>query len=262
MKRFLITFYTLITVIFSATAQIYVNGDINKDGNVSIKDVTKLVNIINGKENIQTPESLLAGIWFAKDGQFLSFNADGTTNDFYAKYFKFKNTEGKICYFDERNVEVMTLNVSMNCNAYMKIRIGNNSDEHVFYREELYDLIMGYGSPEDGIEYGRHDFYAGFIAADNINDVNEEDMTVIAKIGNVSEIPVFKTTNPVRGYYLWILSPCAISSVCTTDSYSKDYPGFPAEMNPVERKTINGISYYCYRTKQGCMNLTFNYVVR
>ncbi|MCR5130097.1 MAG: hypothetical protein K6C10_01375 [Prevotella sp.] len=89
MKKLIISFLLLLSAMGSANAQL-LKGDMNDDGQVSIADVTYLVNVILGKTPMETIDvttspfevdnSILVGTWYAADGSILYFNEDSTTN--------------------------------------------------------------------------------------------------------------------------------------------------------------------------------------
>lgn len=152
MNRILLGIWAFMAVVCSANAQLYVKGDITKDGAVDVQDVTKLVNIINGIEAEETPEMLVAGKWYSKDGLVLTLNADGTTNDYGAETFKYFNNEGKITLYDAWGMVAMWIDVDIKNGAYMKAKFASSNETQVLFCEELYNLINGNGNdgPEEG----------------------------------------------------------------------------------------------------------------
>ena len=84
-KTILSLAFLLVTTV--AGAQSLLLGDTNQDGELTIADVTKSVNMILGKEAKQTlsidpyrlDNSMVMGTWYASDGTSFAFNADGTT---------------------------------------------------------------------------------------------------------------------------------------------------------------------------------------
>ena len=87
------TFFSLLLLsmaVVGASAQTLVKGDMNGDGQVTISDVTSVVNVILGKSPIETinvggspyqvDNSYIVGTWYAPDGTHFTFNEDGTTD--------------------------------------------------------------------------------------------------------------------------------------------------------------------------------------
>ncbi|MCR5130095.1 MAG: hypothetical protein K6C10_01365 [Prevotella sp.] len=89
MKKLILSLLLLLSAAGSANAQL-LKGDMNDDNQVSIADVTYLVNVILGKTPTETisvttspfevDNSLLVGTWYTADGSSFVFNEDGTTN--------------------------------------------------------------------------------------------------------------------------------------------------------------------------------------
>lgn len=87
------TFFSLLLLsmaVVGASAQTMVKGDMNGDGQVTISDVTSVVNVILGKSPVETiniggspyqvDNSYVVGTWYAPDGTHFTFNTDGTTD--------------------------------------------------------------------------------------------------------------------------------------------------------------------------------------
>ena len=87
------TFFSLLLLsmaVVGASAQTLVKGDMNGDGQVTISDVTYVVNVILGKTPVETinvggspyqvDNSYVVGTWYAPDGTHFTFNTDGTTD--------------------------------------------------------------------------------------------------------------------------------------------------------------------------------------
>lgn len=87
------TFFSLLLLsmaVVGASAQTLVKGDMNGDGQVTISDVTSVVNVILGKSPVETinvggspyqvDNSYVVGTWYAPDGTHFTFNTDGTTD--------------------------------------------------------------------------------------------------------------------------------------------------------------------------------------
>lgn len=114
-------FLSIVALLMSATlsAQTIIKGDMNDDKQVSIADVTSLVNVILGKAPIETlsvdcepykvDNSLVVGTWYAPDGTSFMFNADGTTTFPDGATYEFMPVQGRLLVYDATNKPVKVL---------------------------------------------------------------------------------------------------------------------------------------------------------
>lgn len=138
MKKIFTTLFVFASFVNVANAQLYVDGDVNKDGKVSLADLPKLISMINGTELVGTPESLIAGTWRSADGAVITLKQDGTTDYNGACKFKYNNTEKTITFFDSNNSIVDLMNVKEANSAYLRVKsIGQTSDK-VYYTSKLF----------------------------------------------------------------------------------------------------------------------------
>jgi len=114
---FLLLFYMT-----AVNAQTILKGDMNNDEQVSIADVTSLVNVILGKapqeeisvggDPYKVDNSLVVGTWVAPDNSSFALNEDGTTTFSDAATFKFRPVQGVLTFYDasENPVRAIVLN--------------------------------------------------------------------------------------------------------------------------------------------------------
>lgn len=137
MKRIIISLISFLTLILNANAQITYEGDLNKDGVLDVKDVTKLVNQITGKEKIKTFEELISGTWQTHNKEVLNLFADGTTDYQGAKTFKYKPAEKSIQMYDQDNNLVNVLSVIESNTAYLVLKELGKQEGKIYYNEFL-----------------------------------------------------------------------------------------------------------------------------
>ena len=106
----------------AVNAQTILKGDMNNDEQVSIADVTSLVNVILGKapqeeisvggDPYKVDNSLVVGTWVAPDNSSFALNEDGTTTFSDAATFKFRPVQGVLTFYDasENPVRAIVLN--------------------------------------------------------------------------------------------------------------------------------------------------------
>lgn len=114
-----------ILLLFSMTvvnAQTILKGDMNNDEQVTITDVTSLVNVILGKapqeeisvggDSYKVDNSLVVGTWVAPDNSSFALNEDGTTTFPDAATFKFRPVQGVLTFYDasDNPVRAIVLN--------------------------------------------------------------------------------------------------------------------------------------------------------
>lgn len=137
MKRIIISLISFLTLILNANAQITYEGDLNKDGVLDVKDVTRLVNQITGKEKIKTFEELISGTWQTHNKEVLNLFADGTTDYQGAKTFKYKPAEKSIQMYDQDNNLVNVLSVIESNSAYLVLKELGKQEGKIYYNEFL-----------------------------------------------------------------------------------------------------------------------------
>jgi hypothetical protein len=112
-----------------AGAQSLLLGDTDQDGELTIADVTKSVNMILGKEAQQTltldpyrvDNSMVAGTWYASDGKSFTFNADGTTTYSGGTTYEFMPSQGNLVVYDAIGLPVKLLPVVKVTSDYLLI---------------------------------------------------------------------------------------------------------------------------------------------
>lgn len=136
MKKLLLTLLTLLAL-NTAKAQVFVDGDLNKDGVVSISDLTTMVDLLNGKEKIKTPEELIAGKWQTADGDVMKLNEDGTTDYLGAATFKYLAKEKLLYLYDSANEVINLFNVVDITSAYIVLKALGEKESNIYYNEFL-----------------------------------------------------------------------------------------------------------------------------
>lgn len=114
---FLLLFYMT-----AVNAQTILKGDMNNDEQVTITDVTSLVNVILGKapqeeinvggDPYKVDNSLVVGTWVAPDNSSFALNEDGTTTFPDATTFKFRPVQGVLTFYDasDNPIKAIVLN--------------------------------------------------------------------------------------------------------------------------------------------------------
>lgn len=116
MKKVL--FALLLLLPFSLSAQTILKGDMNNDEQVTIADVTSLVNVILGKSPLETinvggspymvDNTSVVGTWYAPDGTHFTLNEDGTTDYGTDFTYKFRPYQGTLMMFNTSGKPVKT----------------------------------------------------------------------------------------------------------------------------------------------------------
>ncbi len=107
----------LLIVATTVNAQTILKGDMNNDAQVTIADVTSLVNVILGKapqetismEPYKVDNTSVVGTWYAPDGTSFNLNEDGTTNYPGATTYKFRPFQGTLMLFNASGNPIKTL---------------------------------------------------------------------------------------------------------------------------------------------------------
>lgn len=113
-------FLSIVALLISATlnAQTILKGDMNDDGQVTISDVTSVVNVILGKSPVEAinvggspytvDNSMVVGTWYAPDGTHFTLNEDGTTDYGTGFTYKFRPYQGTLLMFNPSGTPVKT----------------------------------------------------------------------------------------------------------------------------------------------------------
>lgn len=119
MKKTLLSFWLLIMVA-SVSAQTIVKGDMNGDGELTITDAVKVVNVILGNapkqaidldDPYRVDNTLVVGTWYAPGVMWFDFNEDGTTTYPGGVTYEFMPVQGRLLIYDaeENPVKVLPL---------------------------------------------------------------------------------------------------------------------------------------------------------
>lgn len=137
MKKIVSVLLAFMSFVYVANAQLYVDGDVNKDGKVSLADLPKLIDMIKGSETVRTPESLLAGKWQTRDKEVMNLNEDGTTDYEGSATFKYYAKEKNLYMYDSEGDVVHLFKVENICTAYMVLKELGQQDSKIYYNEFL-----------------------------------------------------------------------------------------------------------------------------
>lgn len=114
------TILSLLLLLIATTmnAQTILKGDMNDDGQLTISDVTSVVNVILGKTPVETinvggspyaiDNSMVVGTWYAPDGTHFTLNEDGTTDYGTGFTYKFRPYQGTLLIFNASGSPVKT----------------------------------------------------------------------------------------------------------------------------------------------------------
>ena len=118
-KSILLTCLFALLASMTVSAQTVVKGDMNDDNDVTIADVTSLVNVVLGKSPMETinaggspymvDNSSVVGTWYAPDGTSFTLNEDGSTNFTGAATYKFRPYQGTLMMFNASGNPIKTL---------------------------------------------------------------------------------------------------------------------------------------------------------
>ena len=126
-------FISLLTLFASMTmnAQTILKGDMNNDEQVTVADVTSLVNVILGKSPVETinvggapyavDNSMVVGTWYAPDGTHFTLNEDGTTDYTNSSTYKFMPLLGRLLFFGSNGKATTVLGVAEITDDYLLI---------------------------------------------------------------------------------------------------------------------------------------------
>lgn len=122
MKTRQILLALLLLAATTVSAQNFLKGDMNNDEQVTIADVTSLVNVILGKapqeeisvggDPYKVDNSLVVGTWVTPDNSSFALNEDGTTTYPGAATYKFRPVQGVLTFYDasDNPIKAIVLN--------------------------------------------------------------------------------------------------------------------------------------------------------
>ncbi len=107
----LLLFFTATTM----NGQTLLKGDMNKDGKITLADLTSLINVASGNAPVEAinvfdvDNTSIVGTWYAPDGTALIFREDGTTNDPDEATYEFMPILGHLLVYDAVGGVVKTM---------------------------------------------------------------------------------------------------------------------------------------------------------
>ena len=112
MKKVHLLSLLLLLAATTLSAQTILKGDMNDDNEVTIADVTSVVNVVLGKAPLETisagcscepykvDNTSVVGTWYAADGTSFQFNEDGTTTFPGGATYEFMPMQGRLLVYD------------------------------------------------------------------------------------------------------------------------------------------------------------------
>lgn len=141
----------LLCVATAMSAQTLVKGDMNDDGQVTVADVTSLVNVAVGRTPMTTinvggspfavDNSYVAGTWYASDGTHFTLNADGTTDYGTGFTYKFRPYQGTLMMFNASGKPVKTFVLNEVESAYL-LAVNYATGDYTYYTNQA-SLVTG-----------------------------------------------------------------------------------------------------------------------
>ena len=199
----------------TAGAQSLLVGDADQDGELSIADVTKTVNMVLGREAQTTIDlaalaykvdnTALAGTWYLGT-QAVTFGADGTTSYAGASTYEFRPLQGSLILYDSDDALLKTFTV-------LKI-----TDEGLVLREEGGSIVdFSSTAPHEYVDLG---LPSGTLwATMNIGAENPEDYGDYFAWGETEGYNDGKTTFNWSTYTLCNGSSTTLTKYCTDRNY-------------------------------------------
>ena len=142
MKKTFLSFLLLLAAT-AGSAQTIVKGDMNDDNEISIVDVTSLVDVVLGKSPKQTislggdpylvDNTLVVGTWYAPDGTSFTLSDDGTTTYPGAATYKFRPNLGTLLFFNAYGMPLKKIVVDeVETGSYM-LTVNSITNEYTYY---------------------------------------------------------------------------------------------------------------------------------
>lgn len=142
MKRFLATLLVSASI-STLSAQDILVGDMNGDGELTISDVTNLVETITGKSSIKTLNAIsinnkkIAGTWTSKSNT-ITFGENGTTKFANGSKYKYLSSEGIVIIYNSSGKAINVFNVLSITDDYMVISKSGDSDYEFYLKGNTY----------------------------------------------------------------------------------------------------------------------------
>jgi len=142
MKKVILSFLMLLCMAGSANAQKLLRGDANNDGDITVADLTRIVNVILGKDpreyidltaianNVEN--DAVVGTWVASDGTRITFNADGTTDMGEGYTYKYRPIRGMLSVYNASSTAVNMWMVTGVEDSYMMIEDLMNEEKSYY----------------------------------------------------------------------------------------------------------------------------------
>ena len=196
MKKVL--FFIMFVLSSHINAQTILKGDMNDDNEVTIADVTSVVNVVLGKapletisagcscEPYQVDNSSVVGSWSTPDGTSFQFNEDGTTTFPGGATYEFMPMQGRLLVYDTENQPVKAIPI-------LKVE-----SEKILTVDYATNTFTYYTKVAPAVTYY---WYAGQNLTDNY--ITSSNYQTIATQNEFTT----KTINMTAGNYLYVVVP-------------------------------------------------------
>ena len=239
MKTRQILFAVLLLAATTVSAQEILKGDMNNDKEVTIADVTSLVNVVLGKapqeiispgcscEPYKVDNSSVVGIWYAPNGTSFEFREDGTTTFPEAATYKFRPVQGVLTVYDSEGTPLKAIVINEVTAEYL-LAVDYATNTFIKYTKQI-------GQPEipDTHEYVDLGLPSGTLwATCNIGADNPEDYGDYFAWGETEGYNGGKITFNWTTYKWCKGSENTMTKYCNNSSYG--YEGFTDELTELE----------------------------
>ena len=241
------------------SAQTILKGDMNNDNEVTIADVTSVVNVVLGKapletisagcscEPYQVDNSSVVGSWSTPDGTSFQFNEDGTTTFPGGATYEFMPMQGRLLVYDAENQPVKAIPI-------LKVE-----SEKILTVDYATNTFTYFTKAAPAVTYY---WYVGHNNPMNMTD----DDIITLQSNDASEGPGWRTIGTTLPTYSQA-NPLFNDNILTATSKSTQYVALPSDQiksrNAIsgediteegftissEKKTLKGVDYTIWTSK-------------
>ena len=219
--------FILLLMLLSATnmsAQSILKGDMTDDNELSIVDVTRVVDVILGKKPKEyislssyaymVDNSMVVGTWYAPNGSSFTLNEDGTTNYSGAATYKFRPYQGTLIFYDDSEKAVKTILVNEIGSDYL-LSVNYITDSNFYYTKVKQNI-----NPELYVDLG---LPSGTLwATCNIGAKNPEDVGNYFAWGETTGLNDGKLFFAWSSYKWCMGSDKTMTKYCSKNNYGND----------------------------------------